>query len=322
MPRGKNISVFLMDGTATGKIKATITNWDGIAYRIPRDLLQECKDFEAFKKSGVYCLFGYRNVYIGQAEVRKSGAGIYQRILDHESDKLKNSWDEVVVFTKKDNSFGRTDISYLENRFYNRALSAKRYSVLNSVEPTIGTVTEEKEAELEEFIDQAELILGALGYRLFEPISTSGSLWGSVDEPGTQSNQEENHSSNTATCQLKPQLPPSNIKIGEYIKAAFKNLESSYTFSPSDLEILESPEKSREVFSLNARESGIAVLKRYDSTAEAPHIVNGHGRYYAPTPNKRGAGFLLHFNGNEYMLTKEWYETNRVPFDKWYAALP
>lgn len=39
----------------------------------------------------------------------------------------------------------------------------------NGNEPTIGTVTEEKESELEEYIDQAELVLGAFGYKVFEP---------------------------------------------------------------------------------------------------------------------------------------------------------
>ena len=120
MARGKSINVYLIDGIANGKIKAQISNWNGVAYKIPRELLDECKDFEAFKQSGVYFLFGNKSVYVGQAEVRKSGKGIHQRIVDHETDKYKDGWDEVVIFTTKDNSLGRTDISYLENRFYNR----------------------------------------------------------------------------------------------------------------------------------------------------------------------------------------------------------
>lgn len=38
--RGKNISVYLMDGDATGRMKATIANWTGVAYRIPRHRLR------------------------------------------------------------------------------------------------------------------------------------------------------------------------------------------------------------------------------------------------------------------------------------------
>lgn len=72
-------------------------------------------------------MFGYKSVYVGQAEVRKSGKGIYQRIVEHVSDKYRDVWDEVVIFTTKDNSLGRTDISYLENRFYNKAKAAQRF---------------------------------------------------------------------------------------------------------------------------------------------------------------------------------------------------
>ena len=108
MARGKVISVYLIDGVANGKIKATISNWNGIAYKIPRRLLDECKELEAFKQSGVYFLFGNNMVYVGQAEVRKNGKGIHQRIIDHENDKYKDCWDEVVIFTRKDNSLGRT----------------------------------------------------------------------------------------------------------------------------------------------------------------------------------------------------------------------
>lgn len=32
--RGKSINLFLMDGDATGRIKCTLANWTGIAYKI------------------------------------------------------------------------------------------------------------------------------------------------------------------------------------------------------------------------------------------------------------------------------------------------
>ena len=76
--RGKNISVYLMDGDATGRMKATIANWTGVAYRIPRTALDLCKDRDDLKQSGVYFLFGIDDqsgdnvVYIGQAGARKT----------------------------------------------------------------------------------------------------------------------------------------------------------------------------------------------------------------------------------------------------------
>ena len=54
---GKNINMFLMDGTPTGRIKCTIANWTGVAYKIPRTELERCKNRDDLKQSGVYFLF-------------------------------------------------------------------------------------------------------------------------------------------------------------------------------------------------------------------------------------------------------------------------
>ena len=73
MPRGKNINLFLMDGDASGRIKCTLANWTGVAYKIPRTEIEKCKNREDLKWSGVYSLFGVSDdtgeniAYIGQA---------------------------------------------------------------------------------------------------------------------------------------------------------------------------------------------------------------------------------------------------------------
>lgn len=41
----------------------------------------------------------------------------------------------------------------------------------NSNDPNPGNVTEEKECELEEFINYARIAVGAIGHRVFEPIA-------------------------------------------------------------------------------------------------------------------------------------------------------
>ena len=152
--RGKNISVYLMDGDATGRMKATIANWTGVAYRIPRTALDLCKDRDDLKQSGVYFLFGIDDqsgdnvVYIGQAGARKNGEGVLNRLAEHKRNPDKDYWTEAVVFTTSNNSFGPTEISYLENRFCRMAQSAKRYIVKNENDPTHGNITEEKDVAL------------------------------------------------------------------------------------------------------------------------------------------------------------------------------
>lgn len=56
--RGKNINLFLIDGEASGRIKCTMANWVGIAYKIPRTELERCQERDDLKQSGVYFLFG------------------------------------------------------------------------------------------------------------------------------------------------------------------------------------------------------------------------------------------------------------------------
>ena len=58
MVRGKTIKLFFMDGDASGRVKCSIANWTGVAYKIPKTMLDECQDMKALKQSGVYFLFG------------------------------------------------------------------------------------------------------------------------------------------------------------------------------------------------------------------------------------------------------------------------
>ena len=157
--RSKSINLFLMDGTANGRIKCNLTNWTGVTYKIPRTELDKCKDREDMSQSGVYFLFGISE------ETGENVVYIGRRNPD------KDYWTEAVVFTTSNNSLGSTEISYLEHRFCTIATDAKRYIVKNGNEPSIGNVTEEKESELEEFIDYAKIIMGTLGYKVFEPFS-------------------------------------------------------------------------------------------------------------------------------------------------------
>ena len=175
---GKNINIFLMDGTANGRIKCTLANWTGIAYKIPRVDLDLCKERNDLKQSGIYFLFGVSDdtqesvIYVGQAGARKNGEGILFRLQEHRKNPDKDYWSEAIVFTTSNNSFGPTEISYLENRFCTMATDAHRYIVKNGNEPTQGNVTEEKESELEEFIEYAKIIMGVLGHKVFEPLIT------------------------------------------------------------------------------------------------------------------------------------------------------
>ena len=175
--RGKSINLFLIDGNPNGRMKCTLANWTGLAYRIPRKAIEESQDREELHQTGVYFLFGADEetgesvVYIGQAGVRKNGEGILNRLKEHKRHVDKDYWTETVVFTTSNNSFGPTEISYLESRFCDIAKQANRYIVKNGNEPNLGNITEEKQTEMEEFIDNARIIMGAMGHKLFEELT-------------------------------------------------------------------------------------------------------------------------------------------------------
>ena len=195
--RSKTINVFLMDGDPTCKIKCTLQNWTGIAYKIPRTMLEDCKEGEKdivkhLKQTGIYFLLGEdsntgnKAIYVGQAVSRKNGEGLLCRLLEHKrnmKEKYWNDWNEVIVFTTQNDSFGPTEISYLENKFTNLARSAGRYEVKNGNEPNPGNITEEKESELLEYVDYARIIIGMLGHKVFEQLVKSNPFTNKVDSP-------------------------------------------------------------------------------------------------------------------------------------------
>ena len=169
MARGKNINLYIKDGVS----KCTIKNWIGVVYIVPRTLVEVSKQFENLYRSGVYLLLGTTEndeeaVYIGQADVRKNAKGVLHRVL--EPHKSIDYWTESIIFTTVDNSLGATELNYLEYRLHEIALDADRCKVTNGGTPHKGSLPEEKEDEMEDFIDFIRLVVNALGRKVFEPV--------------------------------------------------------------------------------------------------------------------------------------------------------
>ena len=169
MARGKNINLYIKDGIS----KCTIKNWIGVVYIVPRTLIDVGKQIDNLNRSGVYLLLGTTEdaeeaVYIGQADIRKNEKGVLYRIL--EPHKSIDYWTESIIFTSVDNSLGATELNYLEYRLHKIALDADRCRVTNGGSPHKGSLPEEKEDEMEDFIDFVRLVVKALGRKVFEPV--------------------------------------------------------------------------------------------------------------------------------------------------------
>lgn len=183
MAYGKTIELYLVNGTADSIVTAELSNWNGMAIKIPRIEVQSCNRNE-ITQAGVYFLFckeddGTDSVYIGESENVKER--LVQHIRDYQADKEKFYWTTAVIFTGRD--LNKTLIRYLEDKLVGIAKTCKRYKVLTK-NTYINTVTKESDrAVMGEFIDDIKIVINALGYKVLEPLIQPDSENTSEDNP-------------------------------------------------------------------------------------------------------------------------------------------
>jgi Domain of unknown function (DUF4357) len=168
MSIGRAISLFLIDGVPDGRIACELFNWTGKGFKIPRRLLKESADRPELRKAGVYFLFGRddtRNeanrVYVGEAEE------VIKRIPQHQD---KDFWTEVLLFVSKDDNLNKAHIKFLEYTIYTKVAEVGRYELRNGNTPNRPAISEMEQAVMTEFFENLQLLVGALGYKLFEPL--------------------------------------------------------------------------------------------------------------------------------------------------------
>lgn len=167
---GKTIKLYLMDGSASGRWQATLSNWNGTAYKVPHGDIKDCSDIPELNTPGVYFLFGKDDesgkpfIYVGEAD------DVQKRLLQpHTFEKDDSYWTEAVILVTPDETLNKGHVKYLENRFYSIACEAKRYIVKNGNTPKQSPMSKQTADMLEEFIINAKLVVPALGYTVFEP---------------------------------------------------------------------------------------------------------------------------------------------------------
>lgn len=169
MSLGKSISLFLIDGIPDGVIACELSNWTGKGYKIPRNSLKDVSNRSDLKKPGVYFLIGHNEddketVYIGESE------DVFKRLYQHQE---KDFWTEALVFISKDENVNKAHIEYLEFSLHDEAVEANRYKIFNSNVPTKPAISEAEIAVMSEFSTNLKLLVGALGFRIFEKLTKS-----------------------------------------------------------------------------------------------------------------------------------------------------
>lgn len=167
MANGKYITLFLIDGSVDGVIVCELFNWTGKGYKIPRNLLKNVAEREDLKKAGVYFLVGHNEldqptVYIGEAEE------VYKRITQHQD---KDFWSEALAFVSKDENLNKAHIKYLEYTLHKDATDAARFELFNGNTPNKPAISEAERAVMLEFGEHLRVMVGTLGYKIFEPLT-------------------------------------------------------------------------------------------------------------------------------------------------------
>lgn len=166
--RPQTIQIFLPDGNPRGIKIAEITSRTIKAILFPRNQFEYMLQRNELVNVGFYFLFGLSEngknlAYIGEAE------DCADRLKSHH--RNKDFWNYAIVIISKTHAFTKTHVKFLEHISLKKAKEANRYSLDNSVEPTLPHLTESMEADMLDCFDTAKILLSTLGFPLFESIS-------------------------------------------------------------------------------------------------------------------------------------------------------
>ena len=229
----KTIKMLLYDGTLNGVTNISDSAWEiGKMYSAPRDSISDLVKKADCRKYGVYLLLSELQVYVGQA------SDLERRTKQHLSDK--KWWTQIVLMTTKDDSFNASDIDYLESMLIDLATKAGTLDSDNKKQGNPKKVDEFRQAELEQYLDEAIFLLELIGVHVFK-------------EKRAKHNKKNNRTidikplTDCGNVGIKPALPDYSLGPCVFVKTAFERLlESGFSFSEKQITLFGSVEGSRD----------------------------------------------------------------------------
>jgi hypothetical protein len=167
MALGKTIQIYCPSGEPRGVRIAEITTRIVQAVVAPRAKIDEAFEREELSGVGLYFLFGESEagglqlVYIGEAE------NCATRLKDHH--RRKDFWNVSVAIVSRTGSFTKAHCKLLEWMAIERATKAGRYQLENGNSGGQPNVPEWMRSDVAEVFETAEVLLGTLGFPVFEP---------------------------------------------------------------------------------------------------------------------------------------------------------
>ncbi|WP_332642616.1 GIY-YIG nuclease family protein [Aeromicrobium sp.] len=166
---GRQIRIFLADGTAGGMTTAEIVNWTGHVVAASRSDLPAMLKRDEVGRTGVYILLGTDTETGAEVAYIGEGDSVGKRLYQHAKDASKDFWERAIVLTSKDLNLTKAHARYLESRFITLAAKAGRVKLANSTSPDPIVLPEADRSDMEYFIGQAQIILPVLGVNLLRP---------------------------------------------------------------------------------------------------------------------------------------------------------
>ena len=165
---GRKVTIYLADGAPSGIRHVEIANWSGQAIACPRSRLNELKDWVEAQRPGVYFLLEKQTTETGDKAYIGESENIVKRL--SQQDKNQDFWNEVIIFTSKDENLTKAHIKYLESRLTSLSIEADRYRIENGNTPTESILPRSDKDSMEEFIYNLRIVMGTLGHKILEPI--------------------------------------------------------------------------------------------------------------------------------------------------------
>ena len=172
MHHGKQLRLYLPDGSAAGPRYYELVNWTGQALVIPVSRIKDLTSgqWSEFERPGIYFVRGqseegHPRLYIGESE------NVAIRVQGHPS-SVGFEVSEILLFSSKDDNLGKSHVLWLETQLIQRAVNAKRIAVTNTKQPQLKQLSKAEQATMEEFIEHVELVAQTAGFGYFTEAAT------------------------------------------------------------------------------------------------------------------------------------------------------
>lgn len=166
---GRTIQLFLVDGTPTGLIIASIHGWTGSVLVSTQATFASLLARPETDRTGVYILYGpdpeddlRMRCYVGEADSVRERVG--------QSAGARGFWETAVVITTSDEALTKGHVRYIEARLIQMTKDAGRVVLDNSQRPDSDRrrMPEADQANMEAFLANLKVILPVVGLELLK----------------------------------------------------------------------------------------------------------------------------------------------------------